>query len=72
VPLKSKRSLSMYGRPQPGHGTPGAILIERQRCDIAPHRITQTLTIVLSTHVFRRHLEGLGEVTEPLVGIKVN
>lgn len=51
---------------------PSAILLERQRCDITPHGVTQTLTTILPTCIFCGHLEWLREVTDPLVGIKIN
>jgi hypothetical protein len=51
---------------------PRAILLERQWCDIAPHGVAQTLTVILPPRIFRGHHEWLSEVTDPLVGIKIN
>jgi hypothetical protein len=51
---------------------PRAILLERQRCDITAHGVTQTLPILLPTCIFRAHLEWLSEVTEAFIGIKIN
>lgn len=51
---------------------PSAILLERQRCDITPHGVTQTLTTILPTCIFCGHLEWLRELTDSLVGIKIN
>ena len=51
---------------------PCAILLERQRCDIALHGVVQTLMVVLPASIFCGHLERLREVTDPLVSIKIN